>query len=107
MDMNNQALYESTQVGEVVYRLEGYDPEGSPVRYGLVGTDRFAVNPVTGEVTVAKPLDREVNDTLRFLVTLEDETNGTGNNNIVQVPISVIILDDNDNAPVFKNVSKI
>lgn len=104
MDMNNQALYESTSVGEVVYRLEGYDPEGSPVRYGLVGTDRFSVNPITGEVTIAKPLDREVNDTLRFLVTLEDVTNGTGNNNIVQVPISVIILDDNDNAPVFKNV---
>lgn len=47
----------------------------------------------------------QVNDTLRFLVTLEDETNSTGSNNIVRVPISVIILDDNDNAPLFKNVS--
>lgn len=60
MDMNNQALYESTPVGEVVYRLEGYDPEGSPVHYGLLGTDRFTVDRDTGEVTVAKPLDREV-----------------------------------------------
>lgn len=106
MDMNNQALYESTPVGEKVYRLEGYDPEDSPVHYGIVGTDRFNVDRDTGEVTVAKPLDREVNDTLRFLVTLEDETNSTtpGSNNIVRVPISVIILDENDNPPIFKDV---
>ncbi|GLV42165.1 Cadherin 87A, partial [Carabus blaptoides fortunei] len=105
MDMNNQALYESTPVGDVVYRLEGYDPEGFKVHYGLVGTDRFKVDRDSGEVTIAKPLDREVNDTLRFLVTLEDETNGTNTaNNIVRVAISVIILDDNDNAPLFKDV---
>lgn len=47
----------------------------------------------------------QVNDTLTFLVTLEDEVDGgTSNNNIVKVPISVIILDENDNSPTFKHV---
>lgn len=48
----------------------------------------------------------QVNDTLRFYVTLEDIV-GENSNNIVQVPISVIILDENDNAPSFQQVSLI
>lgn len=50
----------------------------------------------------------QVNDTLRFFVTLEDEVDNSDNtiaNNLVQVPVSVIVVDENDNAPVFKNVS--
>lgn len=30
-DMNNLALSESTPVGEVVYKLQGVDPEALPV----------------------------------------------------------------------------
>lgn len=30
------------------------------VTYSLFGTDRFIVNPTTGDVTLAEPLDREV-----------------------------------------------
>lgn len=59
-DMNNLALSETTPVGTVVYTLEGYDPEGGAVRFGLLGTDNFAVQPITGAVTVIKALDREV-----------------------------------------------
>ncbi|XP_063226687.1 cadherin-87A isoform X2 [Bacillus rossius redtenbacheri] len=102
-DMDNAVVSENTPVGQQVYQLEGSDPEGSPVHYGLIGTDHLAVDGRTGAVTVARPLDREVNDTLRLTVTLEDEVPG-GAPNIVRVPISVIILDDNDNSPVFKGV---
>lgn len=59
-DMNNLALSEATPVGTVVYRLEGFDPEGSDVMYGLIGTNNFMVNSTTGEVKVVNPLDREV-----------------------------------------------
>ncbi|XP_066907242.1 cadherin-87A [Halyomorpha halys] len=97
-DMDNTVLSENAQVGSVVEVLKGSDPEGSPVRFGISGTDRFSVNPVTGEVTLIRPLDREVNDTLRFFVTIEDDVN-----NLVQTPVSVIIIDVNDNPPVFKN----
>ncbi|XP_077297943.1 cadherin 87A [Arctopsyche grandis] len=101
-DMNHLALSENTPVGQIVYNLEGHDPEGLPVTYSLVGTDRFIVNPTTGEVTLAEPLDREVNETLKFMVSIEDIVEGL-HNNIVKVPVSVIVLDENDNAPEFKN----
>lgn len=54
-------------------------------------------------------LYQQVNETLRFFVTLEDEVDNTDNsitNNLVQVPISIIVSDENDNPPVFKNVSE-
>lgn len=58
--MNNLVLSEKTPVGEVVFTLEGTDPEGSPVHYGMHGTDLLQVNRDTGEVKVVKPLDHEV-----------------------------------------------
>ncbi|CAB3226941.1 unnamed protein product [Arctia plantaginis] len=98
-DMNNLALSESTPVGTVVYRLQGVDPEGLPITYSLAGTDKFIVNPETGDVTLNRPLDREVEDTIKFLVSIRDEEQ-----NLEQTqPVTVIVLDENDNPPIFKN----
>ena len=47
----------------------------------------------------------QVNDTLKFLVTLQDEVGNGLPNNLVAIPVTLIILDQNDNAPVFKDVS--
>lgn len=48
-------------------------------------------------------------DTLSFLVTIKDRVSASGgdseNDNLVEVPIRVIVLDENDNAPEFQNVS--
>ncbi|KAJ1523428.1 hypothetical protein ONE63_001290 [Megalurothrips usitatus] len=104
--MQGLVLFEDAAVGDVVYTLKGEDPEGSPLRYGIVGTDRFEVDRSSGQVRVVRPLDREINDTLRFYVTLEDELGDdnvihSGKNNLVQVEVSVIIADVNDNPPVF------
>ncbi|GFG39325.1 hypothetical protein Cfor_05830, partial [Coptotermes formosanus] len=45
-----------------------------------------------------------VNDTLKFRVTLQDEVGNGLPNNLVAIPVTVIILDENDNAPLFKDV---
>ncbi|XP_053682239.1 cadherin-87A [Sabethes cyaneus] len=107
-DMNNLALSESIPVGSVVYRLEGYDPEGGNVSFGLLGSDNFMVDPISGDVKVIKPLDREAQDTLSFSVSIKDRVSSTGidseNDNIVNVPITIIVLDENDNPPEFQNV---
>lgn len=58
-DMNNFVLSENTPVGTIVFKLEGYDPEGGNVTFGMIGSDNFEVNP-NGEVKLIKPLDREV-----------------------------------------------
>lgn len=104
--MNNLVLPENTEVGSVAYQLEGYDPEGSIVTFGSIGSDHFQVDAATGNVTLVKPLDREEKDTITFLVTIRDRVNGTAesdHDNIVRVPINVIVLDENDNAPEFQN----
>lgn len=59
-DMNNLALSENTPVGSKVYQLEGYDPEGGSVTFGLIGSQNFEVDAVTGDVKLIKQLDREV-----------------------------------------------
>lgn len=59
-DMNNLALSETTPLGSIVYRLEGYDPEGGNVTFGLIGSENFEVNAVSGDVKLIKQLDREV-----------------------------------------------
>ncbi|XP_049820113.1 cadherin-87A isoform X2 [Aethina tumida] len=102
MDMNNLAISEKTAVGTVIYQLGGSDPEQSPVHFDLQGTDVLKVNPDTGDVTVVKPLDYETNDTLNLIVSIEDEVEGNAKNNIVEEPVTVIILDENDNAPEFQ-----
>ncbi|KAL5273464.1 hypothetical protein ACFFRR_000290 [Megaselia abdita] len=104
--MNNLVLSENTEVGEVIYRLEGYDQEGSIVTFGSIGSDHFQVDPVSGNVTLVKKLDREEKDTITFLVTIRDRVNGeteSDQDNIVRVPINVIVLDENDNAPEFQD----
>ncbi|KAK4292814.1 hypothetical protein Pmani_034453 [Petrolisthes manimaculis] len=98
--MNLHVVGEDTPVGAAVYTLKAADPEGGPVRFGLSGTDKLRVDAYTGVVTVVRPLDREVKDTLRVVVTVEDEVTGA-DNNVVRVPISLIILDTNDNPPKF------
>jgi hypothetical protein len=59
-DMNNLALSEVTPLNSIVYTLEGFDPEGGNVTFGLIGSDNFEVNPTTGDVKLIKGLDREV-----------------------------------------------
>lgn len=49
-------------------------------------------------------------ETLSFLVTIKDRVAVGGqtdsdDDNLVQVPITVIVLDENDNPPEFQNVS--
>lgn len=95
-------LPESTPVGTKVFTLKAHDPEGSPVKYGIQLTDKFVVNPQTGVISLAKPLDREENDTIRFRVTLEDQVPAGQQPNIVGVDAYVIVLDENDNPPQFE-----
>ncbi|KAH8382777.1 hypothetical protein KR009_005221 [Drosophila setifemur] len=102
--LNNIVLYENVPVGTVVFRLEGYDPEGSAVSFGSIGSDHFSVDPVSGNITLVKPLDREEKDSLNFLVSIRDRVDPEGESekdNIVEVPITFIILDENDNPPEF------
>lgn len=52
----------------------------------------------------------QTHETLSFLVSIKDKVSVLGdseNDNFVQVPITVIVLDENDNQPEFQHVSEI
>lgn len=53
--------------GTQIYSLNGTDPEGQEVSYGLSfdpgSKEYFTVDPVSGNITLVEPLDREVNST--------------------------------------------
>ncbi|KAG1695314.1 Cadherin-87A [Nymphon striatum] len=104
-NMNLAVITENSPIGSSVYRLQGEDPEGSAVFFGIEGTDKLGVNRQSGEVTITAPIDREKNGTLNFSVTLEDRVGSGNEDNVVKVPVSVIILDENDNNPQFTNDS--
>uniref|UniRef100_A0A8D3C712 Cadherin-related family member 1 n=1 Tax=Scophthalmus maximus TaxID=52904 RepID=A0A8D3C712_SCOMX len=101
----NMALFsisEDTPVGSQIYVLNGTDPEGDPVRYGLTfekgSKVYFRVEPKSGNVTLTQELDREKQDEISVLVSITD-----GRNKVVET-VRVFVTDANDEHPEFQNL---
>uniref|UniRef100_A0A8C1MUP7 Photoreceptor cadherin n=1 Tax=Cyprinus carpio TaxID=7962 RepID=A0A8C1MUP7_CYPCA len=101
----NLALFsisEDTSVGTHVYTLNGSDPEGEPVTFGMTfdkgSRDYFSVEPKSGNMTLIQTLDREVQDEIVAFVTITD-----GRNKVVE-NVRVFITDANDEKPEFLNL---
>uniref|UniRef100_A0A674MRT6 Cadherin related family member 1 n=1 Tax=Takifugu rubripes TaxID=31033 RepID=A0A674MRT6_TAKRU len=101
----NMALFsisEDTAVGTHVYVLNGTDPEGDPVRYGLMfekgSKEYFRVDSKSGNVNLVQELDREIQDEISVLVSITD-----GRNKVVET-VRVLVTDANDEAPKFQNL---
>ncbi|RZF33481.1 hypothetical protein LSTR_LSTR010137 [Laodelphax striatellus] len=75
--------------GDVFYALSGGNEEG-----------RFSIDEATGQVTVAKPLDRETVSHYKLTVTARDAAPEPKRLSST-AELQVDILDENDNAPVF------
>ena len=59
----------------------------------------FSIHEQTGEIAVAKPLDREVKDVLQITVLAEDD--GTPKRND-QSEVEFVLTDVNDNSPLIR-----
>uniref|UniRef100_A0A3B4ZX89 Cadherin-related family member 1 n=1 Tax=Stegastes partitus TaxID=144197 RepID=A0A3B4ZX89_9TELE len=70
------SLSEDTPVGTQIYSLNGTDPEGQKVRYGLSfdpgSKEYFRVDPESGNITLVEKLDREKQDSIDVLVSITD-----------------------------------
>uniref|UniRef100_A0A3Q3N903 Photoreceptor cadherin n=1 Tax=Mastacembelus armatus TaxID=205130 RepID=A0A3Q3N903_9TELE len=104
----NMALFsisEDTPVGKsYIYTLNGTDPEGDPVRYGLTfekgSKEYFRVDPKSGNVTLIQELDREKQDEISVLVSVTDGRNKVS----VVETVRVFVTDTNDEPPEFQNL---
>ncbi|XP_014910154.1 cadherin-related family member 1-like, partial [Poecilia latipinna] len=101
----NMALFsisEDTPVGTQIYILNGTDPEGDPVRYGLTfekgSTEYFRVEPKSGNVTLIQELDREKQGEISVIVSITD-----GRNKVVET-VRVFVTDANDEPPEFQSL---
>ncbi|XP_073346418.1 cadherin-related family member 1a [Pagrus major] len=101
----NMALFsisEDTPVGTQVYILNGTDPEGDPVRYGLTfeqsSKEYFRVDSKSGNVTLVQELDREKQAEISVTVSITD-----GRNKVVET-VRVFVTDANDEPPEFQNL---
>lgn len=61
----------------------------------------FSINPYSGVLMLEKPLDREIQDTYRVKVQAADQEGAAGSLS-TQVDLVVMVLDVNDNPPVFQ-----
>uniref|UniRef100_A0A8C1Q8B0 Photoreceptor cadherin n=1 Tax=Cyprinus carpio TaxID=7962 RepID=A0A8C1Q8B0_CYPCA len=72
-------LSEDTPKGTQIYVLNGTDPEGQPVKYGMTfepgSKEYFRVHPKSGAVTLIEELDREAQDEIEVFVSISDGLN--------------------------------
>nr|XP_057920366.1 cadherin-related family member 1 isoform X1 [Doryrhamphus excisus] len=104
----NMALFslsEDTPVGTHIYCLNGTDPEGQEVSYGLSfdpgSKQYFRINPHTGNITLVEKLDREREDSFDVLVSITD-----GKSKVVE-RVTIFVMDTNDEKPQFQNMPAI
>nr|XP_056706092.1 cadherin-related family member 1 isoform X1 [Euleptes europaea] len=100
----NLALFsisEDTPVGTHVYTLNGTDPEGDPVTYGLSfeagSRSYFAVDENYGNITLISELDREIEDEIEAIVSISDGLSK------VSEKVRIVVTDANDESPEFLN----
>ncbi|XP_063814935.1 cadherin-related family member 1 [Pseudophryne corroboree] len=95
------SLSEDIPVGSYIYTLNGSDPEGYPVTYGLTfepgSKCYFSVDLVHGNVTLIEELDREKQDEIEAVVSISDGLNK------VSERVRVLVTDANDESPEFLN----
>ncbi|XP_031699423.1 cadherin-related family member 1 isoform X1 [Anarrhichthys ocellatus] len=101
-NMASFSISEDTPVGTQIYILNGTDPEGDPVRFGLTfemgSKEYFRVDSKSGEVTLIQELDREKQAEISVLVSITD-----GRNKVVET-VRVFVTDANDEPPEFQNL---
>ncbi|XP_008277059.1 cadherin-related family member 1a [Stegastes partitus] len=99
------SLSEDTPVGTQIYSLNGTDPEGQKVRYGLSfdpgSKEYFRVDPESGNITLVEKLDREKQDSIDVLVSITD-----GQSKVVE-RVTIFVMDANDEKPEFQNMPAI
>ncbi|XP_023930865.1 cadherin-23 [Lingula anatina] len=92
------------QQGSRVVTLKAKDADqGQRVNFTIVNnTDKFEVNPLTGDVTLKIPLDREQRPEEQFqAIAVDIPSSNTGPPLTSTATVVVIVMDTNDNDPVW------
>ncbi|XP_069545867.1 protocadherin-23 [Brachyistius frenatus] len=107
-------LREDAPVGSLAFAFHARDADGtfsnSALRYTLTFDPEvkrspsrfpFQIDPYTGSLTIAVPLDRESSRSFAFTVTATDQAERKDERKQTAVTAQIFLLDVNDNRPVF------
>ena len=101
-------INESAPVGTPIVRLKVSDEDSglnAKVRLNIVGGNKngqFRMNPSSGVLYVARPLDAETKGSYTLTVTALDQAN-TGLRKQSSAKVRILVTDTNDNDPVFED----
>ena len=89
-------------LGRPIGSVSASDPDAASAQIQYVLSDGdparlFSIGPYSGEIRSLRPLDRESRRSHRLLVT------AIGRHTFSQAPVTISVLDQNDNAPKFLN----
>ncbi|XP_023245986.1 cadherin-23 [Copidosoma floridanum] len=95
-----------TPVGMHIYHLKGFDPDGDELTFGVrshpdsdvIRIERSTIS--SSYIVLNKPLDWETKKTYELILTLTDGK--LSERNFVALHLTIIVIDINDNAPIFK-----
>ncbi|XP_046581094.1 protocadherin Fat 4-like [Haliotis rubra] len=101
-------VIENSAIGANVVQVTATDDDvgalDGTVRYSITNGDaqgRFTIDENTGQITVAKQLNRELVDTYTLTVTAADDVAGSATSRAVTTSVTVTVGDANDNNPIF------
>ncbi|KAA0703962.1 Protocadherin Fat 3 FAT tumor suppressor -like protein 3 [Triplophysa tibetana] len=100
------SVYESASPKALLTRLQANDPDeglNRKIVYSLVDSagGMFSIDPCSGVVILERSLDREVQDSYQIRIKATDLAGATGSLS-TQVDLTIMVLDVNDNPPVFQ-----
>lgn len=97
-------ISESTPVGTEIIQVDSTDKDQGDngiIKYSILGgTNHFAINEITGVVTVIKPLDRELQPSFVLKIAARDQA-ANDPQLVSTVPLKINLEDVNDNPPKF------
>ncbi|XP_021264400.1 cadherin-8 isoform X1 [Numida meleagris] len=97
-------VHENAAINSVIGQVTAHDPDvsSSPIRFSIDRhTDlerQFNINAEDGKITLATPLDRETSMWHNITIVATETRN---HSQVSRVPVTIKVLDVNDNAPEF------
>ncbi len=99
---------EDTSVGTLIYNFTATDADAgsnSEIQYKLVSShdqqEKFAVDPLTGALTLLTPLDYEELSEFIIIVAATDQSSNVSTRLTTSVTARISVIDVNDHAPMF------
>jgi len=88
-----------------VHAIDKDSGKNADIRYKLVISDtnvndKVFIDPINGSIIITKSLDREEESKFNFLIRATDQAE-SGYKRSSMLPVSIVVQDENDNAPTF------